>query len=344
MLEETTPKRTTIYDVAGLAGVSPSTVSRALARPGRVSAVTAEKVRQAAEHLDYGKPPARPATDELPHKLLAIVVADIGNPVFHDVVRGAEAAAAAAGYTAILFDAQESDLRERRAAEQFLFAVDGLLLTSPRLPDSGIRAIAKQRPVLTLNRHVPGLPSVMTDSLRGGRLAAEHLAGQGHESLTYVTGPESAWSDGMRWRGVQEAASELDVHARRTGPGLPTVSGGEKAAETWAAAPTSGVICYNDIMAIGFIRGLLRMGLEVPEEVSVAGFDNSRTGQLTTPALTSVASPLHHLGEVAAKNLIAIIRGARPSQEPVRLPTRLVSRDSTGPAPRQGTPQPFRAP
>lgn len=332
MRQENPPqKQATIYDVATAAGVAPSTVSRALSRPGRVSAVTAQKVREAAEALDYGYS-ARPRTADLPHRLLAIVVADIGNPVFHEVVRGAEEAAARAGYTVMLFDAQEDHRRELRAAEQFIFAVDGLLLTSPRLSDSGIRAIAKQRPVLTLNRHVRGLPGVVLDSTRGARRAVEHLAELGHTQLTYCAGPESAWSDGMRWRGVQEAAAEANLHAQRIAPGAPTLQGGEEAARRWAEAPTSAVICYNDIMALGFIRGLRHQGISTPEDVSVVGFDNSQTAQLTTPALTSVAAPLDQLGQIAAQNLIAVVQGARSSQEPLSLPTRLIIRESTGPA------------
>lgn len=328
--EQKPPKRVTIYDVAAAAEVSPSTVSRALSRPGRVSAATAQKVRETAEALDYGYS-ARPRTADLPHRLLAIVVADIGNPVFHEVVRGAEDAAARAGYTVMLFDAQEDHRRELRAAEQFMFAVDGFLLTSPRLSDSGIRSIAKQRPVLTLNRHVRGLPGVVLDSGRGGRRAVEHLAQLGHTHLTYCAGPESAWSDGMRWRGVQEASTDLGLHSQRIAPGNPTVHGGEEASARWSESPTSAVVCYNDSMALGFVRGLRRRGINVPEDVSLVGFDNSQTGQLTTPALTSVAAPLDQLGQIAAQNLIAVIQGARSSQEPLSLPTRLAVRESTGP-------------
>lgn len=326
-------KPPTIYDVAEVAGVAPSTVSRALARPGRVSAQTADKVRRAAELLGYGRRAPSVNAGAFPTRLLAIIVADIANPVFHDVVRGAEAAAEDAGYTVILFDAQESDERERRAAEQFLTAVDGLVLASPRLSDAGVRSIAKQRPLVTLNRQVRGLPSVLTDSARGTRRAAEHLGALGHRSLTYVAGPESSWADGMRWRGVQEAGLELDMGTRRIASGVPTVTGGEMAAKIWSDAPTSGVICYNDIMAIGFIRGVQAQGLDVPGDVSVVGFDNSRTGTLTSPALTSVASPLRQQGELAVSNLIAIINGARSSEEPLLLPTRLMVRNSTGEAP-----------
>ncbi|TNC16565.1 LacI family transcriptional regulator [Georgenia sp. 311] len=319
----------TIYDVAKAAGVAPSTVSRALARPGRVSAATAEKVRDAAALLGYRRSSVAPVLSSVNTRMLAMVVADIGNPLFVDVIRGAEAAAEAAGYTMLLFDAQESYVRERDAAEKFLSAVDGLVLTSPRLSDLGIRAIAKQRPVIVLNRVVSGLPSVLTDGARGVRRAAEHLGQLGHREITYVAGPEASWADGVRWRGLEEAGLELELRVRRIGPNAPTVEGGAKAARRWAQNPSTAVVAFNDIMAVGFVRGLRALGVSVPGDVSVVGFDNSRTGALTVPALTSVASPLSLQGATAVRNLLAIIGGARSSEQPVVLPVKLIARDST---------------
>src|SRR5690606_2947645 len=125
-----------------------------------------------------GRRPARfPARDpgsgaqRRPHPAARHGGGHIGNALFVDVIRGAEAAAEAAGYTMLVVDTQESDQRERAAVENFLGAVDGLVLTSPRLSDAGIRAIAKQRPVIVLNRVVRGLPSVLTDGARGVRRA-----------------------------------------------------------------------------------------------------------------------------------------------------------------------------
>lgn len=332
MIRDTSPAAITIYDVAAAAGVAPSTVSRALARPGRVSAETAAKVRAAAASLGYRRSATAPALASVSSKLIAMVVADIGNPVFIDVVRGAEAACEVAGYTMLLVNGQENAARERRAAEEFISSVDGLILTSPRLSDSGIRMLAKQRPVVVLNRIVRGLPSVLTDASRGARRAVEHLGQLGHRKITYLGGPEASWTDGVRWRSVEESALQLEMTTRRVGPNPPTPAGGEQAAHRWAQSPTSGVVAFNDLMAIGFIRGLRALGVEVPRDVSVVSFDNSQTGSLTTPALTSVASPLSLQGGTAVRNLMAIIGGAQSSQEPVLLPVKLVPRASTGKA------------
>lgn len=323
------PARTTIYDVARVAGVSPSTVSRALARPGRVSAATAQRVREAAAQIGYRRSTVAPALRDMPSKLLAMVIADIGNPVFIEMVRGAELEAERAGYTMMLFDTRESEQRERASTEMFLSAVDGLILTSPRLSDSSIVTLAKQRPVIVLNRMVRGVPSLLTDGARGVRRVAEHLGRLGHREITYLAGPDASWANGVRWRGLQEAGMELELKVRRIATGEPTIPGGQQASYAWLEHPTSAVVAYNDVLALGFIRGLRAHGLEVPDDVSVVGFDNSRMGAFNTPSLTSVASPLASQGSIAVRNLVAIADGAKFSTEPIYLPVKLIEREST---------------
>lgn len=326
--EQAEERPVTIYDVAREAGVAPSTVSRALARPGRVSVATASKVREVAQRLGYLRSRTLPAALQR-SQLLAMVVSDIKNPVFTDLVRGADLAAEGAGYTLMVFDSRESMVRER-AFERYLTAVDGVILTSPRLPAAGIRMLAKQRPVVVLNRIVGDLPCVLTDGAEGARHAAEHLHELGHTEVTYLAGPAASWTDGVRWRGVQQSAVDLGIRTCRIRAASPTVEGGFRAASHWAANPTTGVIAFNDVMAIGFIVGLRALGLEVPRDVSVVGFDNSQLGTLTTPPLTSIASPLRDQGTTATNTLIAILAGKPVPSDPILLPTRLMPRESTG--------------
>lgn len=321
----------TIYDVARAAGVAPSTVSRSLARPGRVSVATATKVRSVAQELGYQR-------NRVLHErtggsqLIAMIVSDIRNPVFTDLIRGADTTAEAAGYTLVVFDSRESMARER-AFERYLTAVDGVLLASPRLPAAGIQMIAKQRPVVVLNRIVGVLPCVVTDGAEGARYAVEHLHGHGHTDVTYVPGPVASWTDGVRWRGVQQSARDHSMRAFRVTPATPTVEGGFRAAELWTQNPTTAVIAFNDVMATGFIAGLRSLGLDAPRDVSVVGFDNSQLGSLTTPPLTSVASPLREQGATATNTLISLISGRPVATEPILLPARLMRRESTGKAP-----------
>lgn len=324
--------RATIYDVAEVAGVSASTVSRAFARPGRVSHETAERVFAAAAEVGYRSTnvtgTSRPGTEKT--SMIGLVIADIRNPVYAEMVRGAEAAAAESGYTMLLAHTQESERKERQAIERAMKSVDGFVLSSSRMSDSAIRMMAKQKPVIMMNRAVADVPSVITDNPRGIRRAAEHLGELGHRNITYLAGPEASWADGMRWRSLREAALELTLSVRRTTSYPPTLGGGEEAAQEWIQNRTPGVIAYNDQMAIGFIRALAARGVAVPGEVSVVGFDNSYGAALTTPALTTVEAPLYSLGATAVHNLLAYTRGAKSrSREPVVLPTRLIVRSST---------------
>ncbi|GAB3521221.1 LacI family DNA-binding transcriptional regulator [Arthrobacter monumenti] len=324
-------KPPTIYDVARVAGVASSTVSRAFARPGRVSYETARRIREAAEELGYrSKSMGQSGVSASRSQIIALVIADITNPVYFEMIRGAEAAATDAGYTMLLFNSQESDRRERQALERAMSMVDGIVLSSSRMSDSSIRQMAKQKPTLVMNRAVADVSSVVTDNARGMRRAAEHLGELGHTELQYLSGPEASWADGMRWRALREAGMELEIRIRRSGPFHPTLRGGAEAARQWIEHPSTAVVAYNDQLAIGFIREIHKHGISVPNDVSVVGFDNTFGAELVTPPLTTVASPLYALGSTAVNNLLAIAAGARSrSGQPVILPAKLVVREST---------------
>ncbi|MFH5823565.1 LacI family DNA-binding transcriptional regulator [Georgenia sp. AZ-5] len=324
----------TIYDVAQAAGVAPSTVSRTFSRPGRVNSETAARIRQVAADLGYRTNPMARALATTHSSLLALVVPDITNPVYFEIINGVQDEAAEAGYTVLLVDSRESDKREREALERALPIVDGIVLGTSRMSDAAIRMVAKQKPMVALNRAVREIPSVVPDNARGVRRALEHLGELGHDPVTYLAGPEASWADGMRWRGLREASLELAVHVRRLGPLSPTVAGGVTGAKAWLQAPTTGVIAYNDLVAIGFIRYLTSHGVQVPEDVSVVGYDNIFAADLITPPLTTVATPRRALGAAAVRNVVAQIKGAHPrGGPPVVVPVKLVERLSTGPAP-----------
>jgi LacI family transcriptional regulator len=331
------PRTPTIYDVAEAAGVAPSTVSRALSKPGRVSFRTAEHVRTVAAELGYRTETRQRIVQSRRTSMLAMVVADITNPVFFGMIRGAERTAVHAGYTMVLVETQESEEAERAVLDRVLPVVDGVILTSSRMSDAAIRTLAKTAPLVVLNRLVDQVPSVASDNVKAVKRAVEHLVADGHVALTYLAGPEASWADGMRWRGLLEASHELDIRVRRIGPHLPTITGGRQAAETWLAARTSGVVAYNDLVAIGFMQGVTQAGLRVPADVSVVGFDNIRDAGLVQPALTTIASPLISLGSAAVNHLlktaaVPVRHGPTQRGDAVVLPARVVVRGSTGPA------------
>jgi LacI family transcriptional regulator len=140
----------TIYDVAKAAGVAPSTVSRAFSRPGRVNAETAEHIRKVADEIGYRTNPLGRGLPSGKTSLLAVIVADVTNPFFFEIIRGAERTASEAGYTLLVVDAQESVDAERQALERTLPLVEGLILATSRMSDSSIRVAAKQRPTVVM--------------------------------------------------------------------------------------------------------------------------------------------------------------------------------------------------
>ncbi len=320
----------TIYEVAEAAGVSPSTVSRTFSRPGRVSVRTADHVRAVAARLGYRAEGVFRPTAPTGSKIIGVAIADLTNPFYFGILRGAEWAAARAGYTLLLVDAQESDVIERENLARVIPLVSGLVVGSTRTSDTVLRSVSKNTPVVILNRHVGGLACVVPDCHRGMRRAVEHLASLGHQHIHYLAGPDASWINGMRWVALREAAYELGVHEHRLGPTAPTVEGGHHAATQVAQRGAKAVVCYNDVMAMGLMRGLSDLGLRVPEDVSVIGFDNTFASDLVTPRLTTVAAPLTTIGETAVRHVLAMIGGATPRGDaPTVVPVKLIVRGST---------------
>ena len=320
----------TINDVARAAGVAPSTVSRALAKPGRVSFKTAEHVRRIADELGYRSHRMELSISTRGTGVLALIAADIANPVFVGMIRGAEREASEHGLTLVIVETQESQEGEQRAINRLEATVDGFILASSRLPDQTIRSLAKRKPVVVLNRAVGEVASVVSDHVRAIKKATEHLVELGHTSICYLAGPEGSYASGVRWRGLKEAGLELLIQVRRLGPFVPTIRGGTAAAEQWLLRPMTAVIAYNDLMAIGFMQGVTAAGRRVPADVSVIGFDNIVDAGLVDPGLTTIAAPLVSIGSTGVA--ILATRGKdREAPEPVMLPARLVLRGSTGP-------------
>ncbi|WP_269929255.1 LacI family DNA-binding transcriptional regulator [Kocuria massiliensis] len=324
--------RASIYDVAREVGVAASTVSRTFSRPGRVSFATAEKVRAAAERLGYRKEALRRAgsADRGPSWVLGLVVADISNPVFIDMVQGVEFAARQSGMTTILSNSREDREREREAIQRSIASVDGLILAGARLPDAAIRTFAKQKAMVVMNRSVRGVASVVIDQAQGARLAVEHLAERGAASVAYLAGPETSWANGMRWAAIRDVARDHGVEARRMGAYEPTMAGGGQAARDWLLHRTDAVIAYNDLMALSFMRQVQEDGVKVPEDVMIVGFDDLLASSLVNPQLSTVVGPFEKMGATAAAHVMAIANGAHAATDrPVTMPARLIVRASS---------------
>ena len=184
------------------------------------------------------------------------MVSDITNPFYGEIIKGAEEAVRKAGYALLLSDTSETGPVEREVVERTLDLVEGIVLASSRMSDSAIRMIAKQKPLVLLNRQISETSCIVTDNPRGMRRAVEHLGMLGHDTITYVAGPEASWAEGMRWRALREAAHELELRVRRVDPrDDPTMRTGHAAARRIADEGATAVLAYNDALAIGVDQG-----------------------------------------------------------------------------------------
>ncbi|HEU4513391.1 MAG TPA: LacI family DNA-binding transcriptional regulator [Nocardioidaceae bacterium] len=325
--------RATIYDVATAAGVATSTVSRAFTNPGRVGAETRERIHKVARELGYRPNPHARALLSGRTRTIAMVVSDITNPHYFELIRGAEMRARASEYTLVLVNAEETPRVEYDQIQRLAKSVDGFLLAASRLPDENLLELAASYPVVLLNRELNGLASVVLDHREGCRQVVEHLASLGHTSFVYLAGPRNSWMAANRWAALRDAAEAVGMAAERIGTFTPTVAHGGAAADAALRSGATAFVAHNDLLAIGVLRRLAQRSVSVPDDVSVVGFDNIFAAELCTPALTTLGGAHVDVGRAAVEMLLEAtspVRRSTTSQPQSLLPAELVLRSSTG--------------
>ena len=320
----------TIYDIARETGLNASTVSRALNVPGRINAKTEKRVRDAASLLGYRFNPMARALPTGRTSTLALLLSDITNPVYFPLMRGAELVAAGESHTLVVADSHESPETELATAERLQTSVDGIVLVASRLSDDAIRELAQLKPVILVNRKVAGVASVVPDITPGIRSALEHLAGLGHRSVAYLSGPAPSWMSRHRWDVLLDQAPDHALSIVEIGPSSPTLEGGEEVFRRVRASGVTAVVAYNDLMAIGLLRACTAAGVRVPDELSIIGFDDIFGSDFTTPAITTIRTPLGDVGEEAIHRLLRDVRGLDADESPTPV-TELLVRGSTAP-------------
>ncbi|PLS29849.1 LacI family DNA-binding transcriptional regulator [Bifidobacterium parmae] len=325
--------KVTIYDVAKVAGVSPSTVSRTFAAPGRVSAETARKVQDAADAIGYHADPITSGRRHVNGKgLIAVIVPDLANPFFAAICRSVQDECSSRGFGMVVSESREVVARERIIFDEVLPYVRGVLLVSPRMPDVMIRKCAQLCPTVVVNRNVRGVPNVVIDISDAVKQAVRYFALMGYHRLTYIDGPSTSWVGGVKWRTISDECNARNISLKRSHPCAPTVDGGNVFVDEYLLNPTGAVIAYNDLMALGFVAGMRKRGYECPERFSVIGFDNDKLAALSNPSLTTIHMPAAALGSDAAAALLSRISGGDVPGTAVTVPARLVMRHSVGKA------------
>lgn len=320
----------TVHDVARAAGVSISTVSRALATPEKVAVATRDRVQSAARELGYHPNRAAAVLRAGRSGAYGLVIPDLANPYFAAIAKGAQERARERGTGLFIVDTDEDPDLEAEALRALAAQTDGVVLCSPRAVDRAL-AVLGDRPVVLVNHDVDGVPAVEADHRAGMLRALEHLRALGHRRVAYAGGPERSWSDRRRRAGLQEASARYDdVEVVALGAFRPQVEGGQAAADLVVASGATAVITFNDLVAVGLVDRLRARGLEVPRDLSVVGCDDSYVASLVTPPLTTLHIDLRGLGRAAVDRLVATVTDGGAPDVPA-LDVELVVRSSTAP-------------
>ena len=329
--------RATIDDVAARSGLSTATVSRVLSGSVPARPETRERVLAAARELDYRPSGVARALKRQETRTLGLVITDITNPFYPQIVRAVEAAAHARGYGIVLADGGNDPARELEHIDRLVERrVDGIVVASSRMTRRHAdRLHATAVPVVLVNDSVPGsgLPTITTAHRIGARMATAHLVALGHTRIGHIGAPADQASAALRRNGVRDALRAARLGDPLVAIGDGTVAGGSAAAEALVAAGVTGIVAYNDLMAIGALRALRRGRVVVPGRVSVIGFDDIEMAAWTEPPLTTMRQPTATLGSWAVERLVAALAGEPDQPDRAALVPELIVRESTGPPP-----------
>lgn len=324
-------------EVAKLAQVSPSTVSRVLSDSSYIAEETRNRVLEAVKTLDYK--PNRLASNlrKMSSKTVVVVLPDITNPFFARIVQGMQQVARREGYHVLLGDTENS----LRYEKDFINLVqermvDGLILTTARISKEEILAISQVVPVVLACEYIEGydVPTVSIDNVSAARQMAEHLIQLGHKKIGFISGPLGVILSRDRLKGYQQALQyhDIDIDHALIQEGEFTIQSGQNLMNKFLALserPTA-VCASSDHMAVGAIQAIKAQGLRVPEDIAVVGFDDIHLCTVVEPNLTTIAQPKYELGVKAMEMLLALLTGKELERRQIVLPHQLVIRQSCG--------------
>lgn len=325
MTQQRGRRSNTIREVAATAGVSLATVSRVLSGARTADDELAARVLDAAARLDFRPNPAAQSLRR-PLSIVSVVVPDLANPYFADVLKGIGAAADAAAQRMIVADAREDPAEEVRLLRELRRWSTGAIVCSPRAATRELAAAASEFASLTtVNRTLSGHAAVVVDFAAGMRALCDHLRELGHRHLVYLQGHPNAWSDAERRRALRDQeANGLRVDVLPCGT---AITDGHAVTDNVLATGATAIVAFSDYVALGVLLRLGELGLSAPGDVSVTGFDDiptSRIANLTTASVDKI-----ELGRCAYELL------SSGSSRRVRIMPSLVTRGSTGPAARR---------
>jgi DNA-binding LacI/PurR family transcriptional regulator len=305
-----------IYDIARVAGVAPSTVSRALDDHPRIGAETKKRIQELASEMGYIPSTVARSLTAKKTWTIGMVLASISDPFMGRVVEGVEQIAIEAGFNVFISTSQNDRQREIAVIEVLQKRrVDGIIIIASHLFDRSSWFFDSCKvPMVVINEQKPGenMHFVAVDDVQGAQLAVGHLIALGHRRIGYVSIANRPKSNQYRFKGYQDALTTAGI---AVDPALifsshtleDHASIGEAALEPLLAAGATGVFCYNDMAAIGLLTACSRHDISVPENLSIIGFDDIDMAAYTLPPLTTIRQPRFELGQRAMHMMLALL-------------------------------------
>lgn len=326
-------KRPTIADVARQANVSTATVSRALQTPELVSESTRNQVIEVVARTGYRANTAAKMLRQNRSRTLLVMLPDIANPFFSEILSGIEDAATEQNHTILIGNTNGKESRARDLLENLRNGrADGALLLNGDIPLSTDEIAALS--LVSISENIPGvnISHVGTDNVKASSDATQHLIDLGHKRIAHLCGPEGNVLSLQREQGYQAAMKSAGLQAEiKSQPCGFTVDAGQAAAmELLDHQPVpTAIFCANDATAMGAITALLREGLRVPDDISVVGFDDIAFASIFSPPLTTISQQRKELGQRAALLLLDSIRGSSSEPRNIVIDHTLIQRAST---------------
>jgi len=333
-------KKSTIYDVAKRAGVSPSTISRVMNSPEIVAEDTRQKVANAVKELAYIPNMMAASMPRRRTNSIGLIIPDITNTFFSNLIRGAQDVCEKYGYSVLVVNSDDSQQKEGRYLK-LLYSrrVDGVILTvagyrEKEFPEEELSLLKKMNIVL-IDREINGLttPIVKVNNFVGAYSAVKYLLTMRHKKIMYLAGIKGTKTNQERRKAYLAALGEVNINWKKEIVGnfrLDTAY--QKIMHHWPQLKNSdelptAIFAANDLMAIGALKAFAQLKVWVPEDISIIGFDNIPFSDCTYPPLTTIAQPTYLMGEKAVDILIKAIEGKK-SKKSIQLETELIQRES----------------
>jgi len=331
----------TIHDVAKAAAVSTATVSNVLNQTGKVGRKTRQLVLATVKRLGYIPNVHARHLASRDSRTLGIIVSDIENPFFPEVIKSFEVRARQLGYDAILSDTNYDPRRTQQAAERMIrHSVRGVAVMTSEISMRLIHEMARRKIAVTFLDLAPArgyISNLRIDYSSGVEQIVQYLYKQGHRRIAFVAGKPKLKSNIARLQAYEKSMANLGLEPGPVLPGDLRFEGGLTAGMALAKLsprPTA-IMAINDLTAVGVIKGLMKSGFRIPQDISVTGFDDTRLAEYSNPSLTTVDIHRDMLGQIAADALHELSTSDHAHGKDYQISAELIVGDSSGPAPRE---------